>query len=137
MARQIADKTGIIPSGSKSVGNQFYVTPGKSIMIRLGDDWPDVPLNQQSNGAGFKPAIRGTAVATTITTDDFTIIFTQAGIVQPLPINTLGYVFNLFNGSDGPITITGSINGQSAGTLQVGENLQVQAYDNSGNYIIL
>lgn len=138
MAREVSDKTGIIPPGSKSVGNQFYVTPvGRNVMIRLGGDYPDVPLDQSSSGAGNRVGIREITASTNITTDDYTIVFLVAGIVQSLPINTKGYVFNLFNDSDGPVTITGSINGMSAGTLQPKENLQVQARDNSGNYIIL
>jgi hypothetical protein len=55
--------------------------------------------------------IRSTAVATTITANDGTIVFTARGLTQALPTSVNRQVINLKNNSTGNLTITGNIDG--------------------------
>jgi hypothetical protein len=140
MAKLINADTGNLPSGSENIQSVMYVAPG-------GDVWfvpeRNYPAFKMGSGDGIpatvqQPGIRLSTTATTITTDDFTIVFTQSGITQMLPNLSQGKLLNIKNLSGGIITITATaIDSQTSVMLNDGESLQVQQRDNLGSYIAL
>ena len=104
---------GLVSTVNSKIATQTI--PSGTIVNAIGFDGAGMPVHQAFN----QHNIRSESAATTIVASDYTVVFTNPNLTQPLGTSVAKQILNLKNNSSGNLTVTGTIDGVTNATINI------------------